>query len=273
MKTTNNFFAVIVLLLLLNASYVFSQDDAQQRPQYVVVTTLHWNMDYDGDDDWETVEKEYLDKVTMKNEHVLMAGFFVHRWTADNTELKYIQLFKDWNAIDAAAERNTELEKVAWPDEKTREAFFKKQGDFYSVHHSDEIYYTMPNAKLMSEKATKDMIFYYQTTHFAFPKDGSTEELVALQKEYADNVIMKNTTIKGYYPHRHAWGADRTEFMRGFMLDSMDDLENLNETNAELFNAHWTDEASRKAFGEKISKYFTGVHSDEIYTAIANLSK
>lgn len=273
MKTTNNFFAVIALLLLLNTSYVFSQDDEQQRPQYVTVTTMHWNMDYDGDDDWEAIEKEYLKKVTMKNEHVLMAGFFLHRWTADNTELKYIQVFKDWNAINKASERNEELAKAAWPDEKEREAFFKKQSSFYSVHHSDEIYFTMANAKLMKEKPTKDMIFYYQTTHFAFPEDGSVEEFAALHKEYIDNVIKKNETVKGYYPHRHAWGADRTEFMQGYMLDSMDDLEKLNETNAALFNAHWKDEEARKAFGKKMSKYFTGVHKDEIYTAIAGLSK
>jgi hypothetical protein len=271
MKTTNQFFAVIALLLLLNTSYGFSQD-TPQRPQYVTVTTMHWNMD-NTDDDWEAVEKEYLDKVTMKNEHVIMAGFFVHRWTADNTELKYMQVFKDWDAIDKAGERNAELEKLAWPDEKTREAFLKKQGAFYSVHHSDEIYATMDNAKLMGEKPTKDMIFYYQTTHFAFPEDGTNIEFGALHKEYVDNVIKKNISIKGYYPHRHAWGADRTEFKQAYLLDSMDDLEKLNETNGALFNAHWKDEASRKAFGEKMSKYYTSVHSDEIYTAIAALSK
>ncbi len=272
MKTTHQFFAVIALLLLLNTSYVFSQD-TQQRPQYVTVTTLHWNMDYTGDDDWEAVEKEYLEKVTMKNEHVLMAGFHVHRWTADNTELKYAQVFKDWDAIDKATKRNAELEKAAWPDEKNREAFLKKQDNFYSVNHSDEIYATMDNAKLMPDKPTKDMIFYYQTTHFAFPEDGSPDEFGALHKEYIDNVVKKNTSIKAYYPHRHAWGADRTEFKQGYMLESMDDLEKLNETNDALFNAHWKDEASRKAFGKKMGKYFTGVHSDEIYTAIAGLSK
>lgn len=271
MKTTNQFFTVIALLLLLNTSYVFSQD-TQQRPQYVTVTTLHWNMD-NTDDDWEAVEKEYLDKVTMNNEYVIMAGFFVHRWTDDNTELKYIQVFKDWDAIDKATNRNAELEKAAWPDEKAREAFLKKQSNFYSVYHSDEIYFTMPNAKLMTDKPTKDMIFYYQTTHFAFPENGSAEEFGALHKEYVDNVIKKNTTIKGYYPHRHAWGSDKTEFMQGFMVDSMDDLENLNETNNALFNEHWKDEATRKAFGEKMRKYFTGVHGDKIYTAIAGLSK
>ena len=272
MKSTNQFFAVIALLLLFNTSNVLSQD-TQQRPQYVTVTTLHWNMDYTGDADWEAVEKEYLDKVTMKNEHVVMAGFFVHRWTADNTELKYIQVFKDWDAINKASLRNAELEKQAWPDEKARTAFMKKQSDFYSVNHSDEIYFTMDNAKLMTDKPTKDMIFYYQTTHFAFPEDGTVEEFGALHKEYVDNVIKKNETIKGYYPHRHAWGADRTEFMQGFMLDSMDDLENLSDTNNTLFDAHWKDEESRKAFGKKMGKYFTGVHNDEIYTAIAALSK
>ena len=59
-------------------------------------------MDYETEDSWEDIEKEYLNKVTMKNEYVMGSGFFVHRWTADNSELRYVQVFANWEAIDKA---------------------------------------------------------------------------------------------------------------------------------------------------------------------------
>ena len=272
MKTTNKFLMAFAVFAMLFSTSIFAQD-AQTAPQYYVITTLHWDMDYETEDSWEDIEKEYLNKVTMKNEFIMGSGFFVHRWTADNSELRYVQVFADWAAIDKAGARNAELEKEAWPDEAARKAFLKKQGAFYSIHHSDEIYAVMPGAKIPAAKATKDMILYLSTRHFAFPDDGTNEEFAALNKEFVDNVIHKNDLIKGYYPHRHAWGADRTVFMEAFLLNSMEDVENMAAKNGELINAHWTDEDARKAYFKKMSKYFTPGHGDEIFTAIAGLSK
>ena len=270
MKTINRIFVVLTLMLLLNTSFVSAQDN--QRAQYITVTTLHRNLD-NNDPNWKDVEKEYFQKVTMKNEYILGSGFYLHRWTPDNTEIKYVQVYANWDAIEKAAARSAELEKEARPDEKTREAFLKKQRSFYTANHSDEIYATMANAKIPSTKMTEDKILYLQTQHFAFPENGSAEEFNALHKEYVDNVIKKNNSILGYYPNRHAWGADRTEFVQAFLVNSVNDLENLSDTNNALFEAHWKDEASRKAFGEKMRKYFTGKHGDAIFTAIADLDK
>jgi len=275
MKTTIKFFIAIAVFALLSTTTMSAQDatDDQAGPQYYVITTMHWDMDYQTEDSWDDIEKEYLDKVTMKNEHIMGSGFFIHRWTADNSELRYVRVFANWDAIDKAGKRDEELIKEAWPNESEREAFFKKQDAFYSVEHSDEIYAVMPGAKIPATKATEDKILYLQTRHFAYPEDGSAEEFGKLRMEYVENVIHKNEKIKAYYPHRHAWGADRTVFMQAYILDSMEDLENMAETNGELFEAHWKDEASRRAYGEKISKYFTPNHGDEIFTAIAGLSK
>src|SRR5690606_24202229 len=118
--------------------------------------------------------------------------------------------------------------------EKVRNAFFKKKDAYYSVNHSDEIYATMPNAKLMTSKPTKDMICYVRKGHFKFD-EGSDEEFEAMDKEYFDNVTNKNEYIKASYPMAHAWGSDRTEFVEAIYLDSIADLDKMFDKNTELY--------------------------------------
>ena len=272
MKTTDRLSIVVYAMLLLFSTSIFAQDE-MKRPMYVVATTIHWNMDNDDPGDWKAIEKEYMDKVTKKNEHVMSARFYVHRFTADNTELMYVQTHASWDDIDKAGDRNAELEKEAWPDEEVRKKFFESRNAFYSQEHSDEIYATMPGAKDMTEAPTKDMILYLRKSHFAFPKDGTTKEYNELSKEYGDNVFKKNELIKGYYPNMHAWGTDRTEFVEAFILDSMDDLDDMLTKNGDLFKEHWSTEESRKEYWKKWSKYLTGVHGDYIYTMVHGISE
>ncbi len=272
MKTTNRLSIVVFTMLLLFSTTIFAQDEAT-RPMYVVATTLYWNMDNDEPGDWMAIEKEYMDKVTKKNEHVMSGRFYTHLMTENSTELMYVQTFANWEDIDKAGDRDAELEKEAWPDEAKREAFLNSRNAFYSRQHSDEIYATMSGAKDMAEAPTKDMILYLRKSHFAFPKDGTNKEFNELRKEYADNVLYKNDYIKGYYPNRHFWGTDGTEYVEAFMLDSMDDLDDMLAKNGELFTAHWADEASRKEYWDKSSKYFTGVHGDYLYTMVHGISE
>ena len=85
MKTTNHYLIAVVTLLLFSTT-IFAQNDGPQRPVYVAVTTMHWDMDNDDYDmeEWIAVEKEYSDKVTKKNELIMGAGFYTHRYTPDN---------------------------------------------------------------------------------------------------------------------------------------------------------------------------------------------
>ncbi|WP_242202105.1 hypothetical protein [Aestuariivivens insulae] len=275
MKTTNQFFSAMLIMLLLALPICTLAQEDSKRPQYVTVTTMHWNMDNEdfNMDEWKAVEKEYLDKVTMKNEYIMGMSFHLHMFTADNTEIKYVQVFASWEDIDKASDRNGELEKEAWPNEDDRKAFMKKRMAYYANEHSDEIYATMPGAKLMGAKPDKDMITYVRVNHFAFPEDGSREEFEELNKGYIDNLIMKNEYIKAYYPHVHAWGADRTEAVEAFVVESLADLDKMFERNQELSKEAWPEEEARKARGKKVGKYFTGVHGDYIYQSVHELSK
>ena len=274
MKTTNQIIIALAFVLFFIPS-TFSQDENAKRPEYITVTTMHWNMDNENFNmkDWIATEKEYMDKVTKKNEHLMNASFYMHRYTPDNRELVYVQTYANWEAIDKAGERNSELEKEAWPDKEARNAYFDKRNAYYDDFHSDEIYATMSGAKVMTEAPGDDMILYVRKSHFAFPEDGSQKEFDELRNEFLKNGTHKNELIKGYYPNAHAWGTDRTEYVEGFMVNSMADLDKMFDRQGELFQAHWTDEDARKEYGEKSAKYWTGVHGDYIYTLIDELVK
>ena len=116
MKTTNRIItSVLIAILFFLNNMSFAQEN--ERPKYVTVTTMYWNQDNDLTlDEWKAIEKEYMDKVTSKNEHVNSARYYMHLMTDNSNEVLYVQSYKDWAAIENAAERNSELEKEAWPD-------------------------------------------------------------------------------------------------------------------------------------------------------------
>lgn len=273
MKKQSLVLTALFAILLLGTQKATSQEEGQAGPNYVTVSTMHWNMDYkDFDmDTWKAVEKEYFNKVTLKNELVLSSGIYVHHFTPDNTELLSVNVYGSWEDIDKASARNMALVKEGWPDEAARKAYFAKRNAYYADEHSDEIYVSMPNAK--STNIADAKILFVRRGHFAFPEDGSAEEFNTIHKEYVDNVIGKNDYILGYYPHAHAWGSDRTEFTEAYFFNTVSDLENMFDKNTELYNAHWPDEAVRKARAEKAGKYFNGVHGDYIYDVVGELIK
>ena len=83
--------------------------------------------------------KEYHEKVTMKTEVVLHTWSLGHFMTEDSREFVTIYEVANWNDIKKAFDRDDELEKLAWPDAKQREAFMKKMGSYFT-HHKDAIY-------------------------------------------------------------------------------------------------------------------------------------
>jgi hypothetical protein len=226
--------------------------------------------------EWMELEKEYHEKVTMKNELILGSQFLNHFYTADNSEVVLVTAYGSWEAINDAGARTEELVEAAWPDEAARDAFFKKKDSYYVNIHSDEIYATLPNTKPFvadSTNSDKSMIIYIQKEHLAFPEDGSNEEIAALAKEFAEAVEHKNSNIKGYYTYRHRWGSDNREVIRARVFESLEDLAASNAKTQELIEAHWPDEAARDAFFEKYDKYFTGWHGDFIYRNVPELVK
>jgi len=264
MKTTKGLFIAAFTMLLFFSTTSFSQDD-QQRPEFISVTTNYWNLDNDAGspEAWAAAEKEYLEKVTSKNEYVTGGSYYRHLLTDNSREVLYIQSYPSWEAMGKAGARTAELEKEAWPDDAERDAFLSKMGAHYSDYHSDEIYATLPGAKVMSSAPEKSLVLYIRKNKMAFPEDGTADEFNTLRLKQATSIYHKNDLIKAYYPSQHAWGSDRRDFIEAFFIESLSDLEAMFDKNVELGEEAMT-EAERKAFG----KYFKGVHGDYVYSSV-----
>jgi hypothetical protein len=271
MRTKKFYLAGMILLSFMLTTVVVSQ----VRPEVLVVTKAHWNMHMEDDADvnWLDIEKEYFEKVTSKNELIVTSEVLNHYFTDDNSEILFANTYRSWEDVEKAAARSDELAKEAWPDEAERKAFFKKQSAFYSNKHSDEIYSTLPGAKMLAEKSPEPMVYYVRISHLSFPEGGKTEEIRALREEYINAVVLPNPYVKGYYPSRHRWGADARDFVEAFVVESLADLPKAFDANSELIKDHWPEEEARKDFFTKMNKYFTGWHGDYIYQNVPELSK
>lgn len=276
MKTTNQFFSAIILaLLLFSTTTILAQDDAPKGQEFMTVTTNHWNMDKEDFkmSEWKAAAKEYHEKVTMKNEYIMGASFYLHNMTADNTEFLVVQNFASWEDMGKFGKRNGELEKEAWPDEAKRKAFLNNLGSYFTMEHSDEIYAPISGQKQMTEKPTKDMLCYVRKSHFAFPETGTMEEFEKLRMEGNAALVQKNEYVKAYYPNVHAWGSDKTEFIEAFFLDSLADMDKMFDRSDELMKDAFPETDANEAKIKTWRTYFTGAHGDYLYTWMHDLGK
>jgi hypothetical protein len=273
MKRVKSIGQITAALMFLSIFQLYAQEEA---PRIVTIARAHWDMTNENFsmEEWKKVESEYHEKVTLKNEYIVASVVLLHYYTPDNSEILFASVYSNWDNVEKAVGRNRELAREAWPNDEERQAFFDKQSSYYSNMHSDEIYSSMTLAKYLSEKPTERMIYYFRTSHTNWPEDGDIEEIRALRKEYVENVIHKNEKIQAYYPMRHLYGADSRERTEIFVMKSMADLEEMNDTRMEdLVNAHWPDEEKRKEFFKALNRYRSPWHGDLIYSSVPELMK
>lgn len=268
MKPTNRLSIVAFTMLMLFSTTIFAQDAEPPKAEYYVVTTMHWNMDNDNFDmdEWKAHEREFFDKVTSKNEHIIQASYYTHHTSPDNSELLFIRSFPSWEAIHNSVERTGELIEAAWKDDEAINEYFDKGEGYYSNKHSDEIYRATKGTKYFSESPKEGMLLYIRRNHAAFPKDGSGKEFTELRDVQLE-MIKKNEHVKGYFPSAHYYGADSSERIEAFFVESMEGLEKMYERRTELFKETFSDEAVRKEKGKSMGKYVSG-HGDSIYTFV-----
>jgi hypothetical protein len=266
MKTNKISVLGMLIFTFLLSMGIRAQEDP--KPVYITVTTAHRNLDADGKD-WRKTEQEYFDKVTSKNELIIGSEILTHYYTANSSEILLVSVFKTWEDIEKSNDVSEELIKKAWPDEKTRKAFFDKQRSYYTTMHSDEIYNSLPmvGEKQLKTDSKEPMIVYVRKSQLSMNGQGKG------MKEYNEKVTLKNPYIKAYYPHRHAWGADSRDFLEAFLYDSFSDIEKSNDKDDELVKAAWPKEEDRKVFFDEMSKAFTGLHGDYIYHNEPTMSK
>lgn len=245
-----------------------SQEQAYE-PVYITMTTTHWSDDPDTDfSDWLDTEKKFFDNVTMKNDLILSSGVYTHYFTADNSEVVLVNVYKTWEDIEKANEVNQKLIEEAWPNEDERQAFFDKQSSYYEPDHSDEIYQSV-QYMIPESDSDEPRIYYVRTSELAMNGEGSPEKF----KEYFDKVTKNSKKLKGYYTHRHLWGANSREFNEVFVFDNLGEIEDFFEEEQQLTEATWKDETERDSFMDDMSKLFTGRHADYVYRNVPELMK
>ena len=117
-------------------------------------------------------------------------------------------------------------------------------------------------------QANQGNIFVVTTFERAFPTNGSQRELDSLTALYSENCFAKNEYIVSYKVVRHFCGHDNRDFLQMIEVKTWEDIEKANDKTNELFMSAWTTSADRKKFNDAYNKYFTGKHSDEIYSEV-----
>ena len=259
------FLKMLVFALFSNINSFAQEEEKEFEPVFLTFTTLHWTSDPDVDSsDWLETEQEYFDKVVMKNDLIIGSGMYFHYFSADNSEIVQVSVYKNWADIEGAGERSTELANEAWPDEDVRKAFFEKQNSYYSPMHSDEIMSSFPFQINVNSDSEEPLLFYVKKNQAGEGGKG--------YKEYFENVTSKNKYVKGYYTHKHAYGSNSLDRVEVFVFESLADIEKSFEEDKRLTKEHWPDEEKRKEFFEGYSKVFSG-HSDAIYQNEPSLTK
>ena len=119
------------------------------------------------------------------------------------------------------------------------------------------------------EEAQQPPVIVKTTVHANFDyKDGSVKEWKAIEKEYFDKVTSKNEYLIGSNVLMHMYTEDNSEVMFVKVCKDWADIEKASERDGELAKEAWPDKEERSAFFKKQSKYYTNMHSDEIYQAI-----
>lgn len=124
------------------------------------------------------------------------------------------------------------------------------------------------NNTLMAQSAQGN-IFVVTNFERAFPDDGSARELDSLAALVTDKTFgSDNEYVVSCKIIRHWWGHDNRDFIQITEVKSWEDVTKANQRSNELFMAAWPTKEEREAFNNAYGKYFTGKHSDEIYSEV-----
>ena len=112
-------------------------------------------------------------------------------------------------------------------------------------------------------------VFVVTNFERAFPDNGSNREMDSLTTLYMEKCFgQENEYVVSYKLLRHWWGHNNRDFIQVVEVKTWDDVTKANQKSGELFEKAWPTEAAQDAFNDAYNKYFTGKHSDEIYSEV-----
>lgn len=121
---------------------------------------------------------------------------------------------------------------------------------------------------LMAQSAQGN-VFVVTNFERNFTDNGSNRELDSLATLYMDTCFgSANEYVVSYKILRHWWGHNNRDFIQVVEVKTWDDVTKANQRSGELFEKAWPTEAAQDAFNDAYNKYFTGKHSDEIYSEV-----
>ena len=119
------------------------------------------------------------------------------------------------------------------------------------------------------EEVQQPPVIVVTTAHANFDyKEGSMKDWKAIEKEYFDKVTSKNEYLMNTNVLLHMFTEDNSEVKFVRVCKNWGDIEKASERDVELAKEAWPDKEERSAFFKKQGKYYTNMHSDEIYQAI-----
>ena len=254
---------MMLLAIVATVSTLTLKAQSVSKDYYIVVTTMHAKQPVDNAS-MKSLEQEYYDKVTNKNNLIIGSEIMSHYFTENSSEILLLTAYNTWEDIEKAEVVTTELIAKGWPDENDRKAFFDNYNNLYTGYHSDEIYKTLYvlGKKDATTTSKKPLVIYVRNSELSF---NGQEEQVKAYIEYNEKVTLKNPYLLGYYPQMHSWGADSRDFLEYFYYNSLTELDNANAKEEALIIEAWPDETKRKSFMDTMNKGFTGRHGDNIY--------
>lgn len=123
-------------------------------------------------------------------------------------------------------------------------------------------------SSLMAQSAQGN-VFVVTNFERNFTDNGSNRELDSLATLYMDTCFgSANEYVVSYKILRHWWGHNNRDFIQVVEVKTWDDVTKANQRSGELFEKAWPTEAAQDAFNDAYNKYFTGKHSDEIYSEV-----
>ena len=130
------------------------------------------------------------------------------------------------------------------------------------------VFFSSINSSLIAQDAQGN-VFVVTNFERAFPDDGSNRELDSLSALYMEKCFgPDNEYVVRYKVLRHWWGHNNRDFIQVIEVKTWDDVTKANQRSGELFEKAWSTEAEQDAFNDAYNKYFTGQHSDEIYSEV-----
>lgn len=142
MKTTK----LHVAILLFIACFAWQTNYAQEESFYTVTTWKVTIPENGSNTEFNSLLQEFQKKIVKPNSKIVSERVLRHLSGSDSRDLTFITEYASWNDIDEAATIQGELMQKAWPDEASRNGFFKKFNKYFLMH-SDEIYSGMPELK------------------------------------------------------------------------------------------------------------------------------